>query len=1175
MTSETSPRSSSSSSSSSPLNVDYAFSWRWFAGGILLLGIVAGIAFGVYVYQVSRLPSYVLEVADSLLAEGKADEAENLLRSFSDAHPSDDRIWKKRTEVSERMLAERGALPGVLAQGLELYRKLKGKVSEGDSLPYLLKIMEFEWERRNIDAAMQEAREILEKGARHPEWTDLYPAWRTLLLGAFQMLQLRDYFVAAAGGIKIPETMDAFFAQVYEVKPSDIEVAVCYADFLRQGDSLAYSRNASERFRAMTPAERHAKADAIVNEMVLQNNDKPQAWLTRYRYRMVYELLDEQSRNLDTDIAKALSLDPNDVDALTLAGLAYLYQSHQSRDEALAADLKTNAEAQFRKIIEVQTDSEVGYVNLGDMAVRDGDNAKAMEWWSTGLTMMKPRVSTELALRLVFVYISEGRLDDAATEIDQLQRYYNERRPYVALADSVQFTRTLDLLRAHVLASQGAKLMEASRAAQQATDRDTMVKSFDEAQSKFREAMVLCQTQLQNFGATSQDQLVLRQRAVARLVGESLMLLGRLKADDSRWDEATVYFRMATGFPAFRERALVAAARVYQQQDLLPEANQMFAAAIAASPEDPVLRLQYAQSLYRAEMAKPVPQRQFTALEAELAYLQQEPVCAQLRQPWLLDILAILVPFARDSSSTDPARVMAAQQTALQSFRNAETKVYTIPPDPLDVGAVATQVAANEDPILLGLVAAFYSSLAEVHDFERVLNKLRTLPEGESLYFHELIRDAIRRNDQDGVRAILEMAIASPELSPAQQQTFAAMAEQLMETGDSASPTSDALYAKMVAAYNKNPETFRPLPLFQMALIAIDRRDWKAVSTYQARIETLEGSSLGTLWRAVAILRALAETVPTPTESIDTARKLQRDLQELRPEWDLTHLLAARIEEAASPAEGSLAAAPRIIEHLKEAIRFGNRTPTVWQWLFSLLQRTNRLPEQEDYIRQAGMRGVQVNTAQGEFPEPYQRMSVEVAQAIGREDFVEAESLARACLARAEGVGEQIDLIYSLYLHFGKIFLDVNQIALAKPYLQATAGRGGVFVYPLAVCLAKEGENDAAFRVLLDEMEQHPSSISDIIPAALSLLSEATPSEATLAELDAMMDRMERGERDILAGTLEPSPAPQTIDLGRRRIAAFSIRFPGATALPAPETLVIEPPLTVSPFEEMPEPKRK
>ncbi|MGL4943908.1 MAG: tetratricopeptide repeat protein [Thermoguttaceae bacterium] len=1165
MSSTTTPSSPSGSS----LQVDYAFSWRWLIGGLFSAGIVAAVVWGIYTYQMSKLPNSILDVADALLAEGKTEEAENILRSFSDANPNDERIWKKRTEVSDRMLAERGALPGVLAQGLELYRKLKGKVSEADSLPYLKKIMTLEWERRNVDGAMQEAREILEKSVQHPDWSDLYPAWRILLLGSFQRLQTRDYFVASSGNVKLPESMDAFFAQVYEMKPTDIEVAVCYADFLRQGDNMVYSRSASDRFRAMTPADRNAKADTIVNDMVLRNSDQPQAWLTRYRYRAQYNLIDPNSTGLDADIVKALSLDPKNIDALTLAGLAYLFQAYQATDPATVADLRKNAEAQFRTIMEIQPENEVSYLYLGDIALRDNDTKKAIELWTTGLQAMKPQVSTELALRLIFLYIAEKRIDDATAEVERLQLYYNERRPYVTLADSVQFTRVINLLKANVLNAEGAQLMATSEAARTSGDRDAMMNAYKEAQAKFREAMVLCQGQLQHFGSTPQDQVVLRQRAVSRLIGESLMLLGRLKADDSRWDEAMIYFRMAMGFPGLRERALVSAARVYLQQDLLPEANQMLADAVAANPDDVALRFQYAQSLYRAEMMKPAQQRQFAALQAELDFMQQESVRAKLRQPWLLDVLVIVVPYARDSSSSDPAQVLAAQQKAIAGFRELETKTYTIPPDTTtDPAATAKDVVASDDPVFLSLLAAFYSTVLEVHDFERVLSKMRSLTDGEFLYYNELVRDAMRRNDTDGVRAVIETAVVSPNLSPSQQQVFASMGERLMSSGEGL--TEDALYTKLVTAYNANPDSFRPQPLFQMAIMAVDRRDWKAVSAYQDRLATLEDRSIGTLWRAIAILRALSETDPP---ALEEAKKIQQELVELRPDWDLTHILAAKIEEAGTPPEERLSAAPRIIEHLKQAIRLGNRTPAVWEQLLQLLQRTNRSEEREEFLRTAGVRGVTLNVAQGEFPEPYQRMTVEASQAIGREDFAEANSIARSCLERAEGVKERVELLFDLNLYFGKMFLDVNQTDFAQPYLTATAGRGGIFVYPLAIRLVKAGKTDEAFRVLLDETDRVPTSLGDMIPIILSLLTQATPSEAIQSEVDALMLRIEQGERDVLVGTLEPSTESQTIDLGSRRVNAFSIRFPGATSLPPADAILIAPPSVVSPFEEMAPPR--
>jgi hypothetical protein len=139
-------------------------------------------------------------------------------------------------------------------------------------------------------------------------------------------------------------------------------------------------------------------------------------------------------------------------------------------------------------------------------------------------------------------------------------------------------------------------------------------------------------------------------------------------------------------------------------------------------------------------------------------------------------------------------------------------------------------------------------------------------------------------------------------------------------------------------------------------------------------------------------------------------------------------------------------------------------------------------------------------------------------------------------------------------------------------HLSETAQRGGTLVYPLALCVARSGDVDGGFSLLLDEIDLMPSAMPVLLPAILVLLAQVQPSEAIYERIDTLMNRIERGERLTLRGTIEPSDEDNIVPLGTRwtefrRIQSLVVRFPENTETLDPSAIQFFAPEEFAPEE--------
>jgi len=282
-------------------------------------------------------------------------------------------------------------------------------------------------------------------------------------------------------------------------------------------------------------------------------------------------------------------------------------------------------------------------------------------------------------------------------------------------------------------------------------------------------------------------------------------------------------------------------------------------------------------------------------------------------------------------------------------------------------------------------------------------------------------------------------------------------------------------------------------------------------------------------------------------------REIQEEIVRFRPDWDMSYVLVALIEEQYLEANpGDAVVRERLIMAYRNAIRNGNQLPEIWQRLIGHLNDVGRTEDARAALREAALRGVMLESGRGQLPQPYGRMYSQIREAVDNEDAMEADSIARQCIRLAEIRGERPELIFTLHLTLGKVFLDAGMFTSAIRHLSETARRGGTFIYPLALCVARSGDIDGGFSLLLDEIDLMPSAMPVLLPAVLVMLAQVQPSEAIFERIDSLMNRIERGERLTLRGNIEPSDEDNVIPLGTRwvesrRIQTLVVRFPENT----------------------------
>ncbi|MCL2743471.1 MAG: hypothetical protein FWE67_06450 [Planctomycetaceae bacterium] len=1170
---------------------EYVVSWKWLIGGLLFFIAIGVCIGGIYYHRSLNFSQDILGVvkrmrdeadtskkkADELTAAGgkkediaallrdsykKRHDAANLLKGYVD-RPGQEANVKLLTilyELNESLLEDESSIPRLLHNRRVMImdnckRLIQAITAEDDAFPYQLRLLELEWEQRNFPGVLDRAKTVFQIDARNGR--ENYESWRYVTLAVLARLQQSIKYDQIGGQLNLPPTLDALLDKVLQMRPENVDIANRYAQYLAEVSRREELRQcSSQAILDMPEKERLVKAMAIINDMVSRNPQEVRAYLVRYGFKKLYLNPVDDPVQLDPDIEAILKIAPSNPEGLILAGSISFAQSAiaaRNGNKELSESKKKLAEKYLKDCIEKNPSVTAGYLQLGQIYAADGRIDDAIKIWEEGVQKNLPIVNPELVGRLIIALIEQKKFEKAEENINHLHKYAQEMQ----ISTSQEFVRQIQnlamLLTARQSAAEAAEATakaEAARAAGQTTESQ---KFYSIAQRKTSETTQLLEKRLNNFGKTPYDFIVDENSIYYHLLGDSLILAGRLMAEQSKWSKAADFFGLAMRFDKYRKNAALLASNAYQQLHLPEQAVAILGDVLKYSPNDITLRYQYVQSLYLEQIPRRLPSLvDLDNVEKELAYLAE--YAGEIPNPWLVDIRIIHIQLAKENLSNDPERMFKASQDAARKFNALESKEF-----PLREGDNPDEKRKvySDDLAFLSELAGIYSSMARISDFDRILQKMRELPDGEPAYFNELINDALRRNDRDSAVAAAEEAMASAVLTPEQKQRFILLMKDLK---DDTVDSMDKVYSQLKSTFDQSPDMLKPQAFFLLANIAIDRNDLQQAKAAQERLEQMEGApDFGTMWRYIKARYVLAQQEP----DYDSARKILEEIIALDSNWDMAYLLRARIEEQfikGKPEDPK--ARDKIIEAYQTAIRCGNIQPAVWNRLLVLCEEAGRLDDIKKLRREAMIRNVRLEgVGVGRFPQPYQRMYDQVSESL-ESDPQSADQIARQCIVLAEGRREKPDLIFSLQIAFGKLFLDADLIDSAMRHLREVSKRGGAYVYPLAVALAKAKKVDEGFNLILDEIDRMPSSMPTLIPSILVLFSEVTPSEAVFQRIDKLMLRIENGERPVLSTDIEKTDEKtHHIDFDKpRSVNSMLLRFPENSEIPNPDSIEIFPP---------------
>jgi tetratricopeptide (TPR) repeat protein len=1167
----------------------YAVSWKWIIVGFICVLVLGGVVGATYVLQTRNMSKQILDVvknmieksdelkaemektddveAKSKLAKGSVDrrrDAVKMLDAYRRSHQENpvESVLTELYKILDSLYKDCGE--GTTTQGLqfgtqlsELALELTRNAGDDDLITYRKRLVELEWDRRRsateIVARGKELLEALLKMER-----PYYEAARYIALALFENLNVEPYDPKTyALPLSIfPETMDTLLMRLNSQKPGDIEIAKRYAEFIVSIDHREPERRqlfvncASEQlWREKTPEARQADAKRVIDTMVQHNSTDPAAFLARYHFNTTFMPNPDTLGVPDSDLQTVLKLAPGHAEGLILSSVDAIRRAGvftENGELELAQNARNQAEAHLLQTVKFNPSEPLGYQYLGDFYLFvKNDPKKAVEVWSEGLKNSNHRGDEELIGRLVIVLLGQKAVDEVRGKLEHLTRTIAEMR-LSRPGDVKRTTDMLLLLTAQLLNTEAEIAATKADVARLENKPDEARRLLAVVQQKRGDAIQKYEDVLRDWGGTQRplDYIFLYERrsVYSMLLPESLLQLGNLKLDWGEWDSAASYFAKAARpeirSPAIQRMALLRMSVAFQQGGRTDRAVGALRAVASADPNDLAVRYAYGTLLFRNLVtSNSVSTAALDDAERELTELGNRR--NELPQPWALDLRLIHLGVLRANLTNDTAIIMKAMDEATRKFRDLETQSY--PPD-----AEGKERKYIDDPAFVAEMVGIYSSFSEGSDFARLLEKLRSFPEGgEDAYYEALINDSLRRGDTEGAIVIIDEAVTSTRLTAAKKERFVALLQSLKERGTDATAAMESVYVQLKTTYDASPESLKPQAFFMLADISLDRGDVEQAKRIMERLRAIEGNN-GTHWKYIEVRIMLTEKDP----DYERMRQLQETLAGLRVDWDRAYILRTLIEEKYLEAfPGDAPTISKLIESYQAVTRAGNRNQEIWQRLIDLLESADRRQEAVDATREASMLGIALGARQGQLPQPYGRMYADVQTAISNEDPSKADRIAQECVKLAEIRGAAPELIVTLNLVLGKVFLDSQMYDSAIRHFTVTAQRGGTFVYPLALCVAKSGDIDGGFTLLLDEIDLVPGAMTELLPTVLVLLVSVQPTEKIYERIDKLMERLERGERLTMKGTFEEAEEDHVRSLGTRfvptrKIQTLVFRFP-------------------------------
>lgn len=1063
------------------LNQEYVFSWPWFIGGFLLLTVLCASAYGLRTVNRANMASQILETSNELEANGDYDSAIKILSSFLDVNINTPEVWSKICALLGKMYEDKKiTTSAMLKKSIQRQKDALAFIPTESSLEVRERILQMEYDlakNDNSDKSMVnaifDADEILKTWKNHPL------AKRILALGVY------SNFIAN-GAMPNPSflPLDELLRSALNLNPSDIDLAVDYARFLRS-IKPDWMQLASQEILSLSPEERNRRADDIINTMVTQNATNARAYLERYVYRADNHLVDFKQEDLDSDLVKALEHEPQSRLALRLAGQLVNYEARLAQSQGqteLATKKRNDAFEFFSQLIKHYPGDPEGYLQLGRWYLMENQADKALEIWKEGRNRCLS-LNPELYAQNAYLFIEQKKYEDARELIRPIEQFWVNNQSNLQTIVALNLSRILNLLKAKVLFSERTDVLvqrqeylnKINEAKLNNIDVDpSLYKAVRESTEQADQLRVASSQLIKRvIDGLPELEYDMSPSILSRLEGESFILYGRMQADIGEWEKAAENFNKARAFPAFASQATLMAADAYDRCNQPEKASALLNEATRQYSNNPQIRMAKLNQLFKRETAKPNPlTRNYEAIETELNEVAK--IQSSLGNPWEVDLLRIRFHYFRDGGTLQAQQKMTAELEKLEKDPKYNTNVR-----------------------FLSEVAALYSGLGALNDFNRVVEQLHKAPGGEVPYYLEKIRDAQRRNNIELALQYIDEALS--KLPENERPRFVQIKEAIENHESIVTFNPDQQYERLMQEYKDNM-IYDPQTFFELGLLALSRGDMDLAKTLEDRLKKIEGENEGSRWRFLACRRLIALWQARGGDSGDelliNARALQQDVARLRPNWDMTFVLQAELEKAVGNRHEAVAA-------YQTAIEKGTRQQSVYRDLISLYYSMNR-PEEGSQLRSRAIALFGSNFIQEDspFPAPYQGYYEQIYVAINEGNIETATNLAKDCIRRAVTDKAPTDLILDLNMQIGRLFFSVNQNEVAEQFLAEVAKLGGTHIFPLAVCYVRMERVDDAFRLFVQEIKKGGENNPAVLVQLLRLYTQAQPSEKVLQELD-------------------------------------------------------------------------
>lgn len=745
----------------------------------------------------------------------------------------------------------------------------------------------------------------------HPERVDLKVKLATLQLGSnpeaalktidsvverlredtpAEALQVRamvlDVIRSDEEGVRELQSVIDAYSRAFEKDPKNMPTGFRLATLYRENATRLSVEEAVNRQNLEN------RADSLVDEVVFNNREDPEAYLNRYRYRLLFPKRREKADSekteepkpdaekngstaaaaprLDEDIERALQLDPEHGAARLLAAsnlvnaalndpLVDPETATRKVDPARLAE----AEGHLRKALEKIPGDPGCYLVMAQIHTLRGDQDKAIRTLEDGIKAAGPD-DPIMNSRLAGMLTDAGRWEEAAAIFKRLDEIIPILR--------ARLRRPSDADR--IVAA--TRLMEASWYAGVGNPKRNLVR----AANLLQEA---------NRATTSTE-----------LSASANYRLGQIHAALSQWDLAITAYLAASGSSPGAVLPVLGIAdalrRSGQFQHAIVEYQRVLGMVERTGAKVDVhgIWLDLARAHLGMQSQLPEEKRDWTSFEDAIAAAKK--IDPNSFMPLSVEVLAVI---ERNKENK--------QQAVSEMLEAQKEKFHTVP------GYWQT---AAETYLSVGSLAKAEECIAE---FERLMK-------GKAVNLRA--KAAMARGQGERARRILAeagQAVGGPELL----RLLAYRADIAAKAGN---------YIDAIAIYQ---ELHRMEPNnvawpWELTQIAVKTRDLDQIRAWESTLRSIEGNE-GTFWRFAEVQRLLLDAEYGTRGSLGPAADICRQLISRRPGWPPALIVQGLVAEA----QGRLGEAS---DSYRRAFELGDRDPALSRKFVGLLLMTSADP---------------------------------------------------------------------------------------------------------------------------------------------------------------------------------------------------------------------------------------